>query len=489
QFYYASVTDYAPIEYMNDSGEIKGFGIQYLEYASELLGIEFIPYNGMTDMTWSEKLLALETGTIDLLTTVSLTEDRLEYIHFTDPYLVANIIVVGNDDERLILDEASMADGLIALPSHYWQNSYITSIIPEAKIINTDTIMDSFNLIDRKIADFTFLESTVYNYYTQQHHYSNLKIVGELDLQISHHIGVTYSKPLLRDILNKIIQNTSSSVIQSDAIIIEKPVDHQLFLLYIIIFISFLLLTIIIYLIRALNKRNRNQKQLEKSKIQLIEQLSHDLKTPLTSLKVNVDLLSYNIITENDKQDHYHKIDNQVMRLNSIIDELYLISNKDAPYELSQPQNQIIPISQILSNYYYEELAYVESNNRLLSFDDLTNGMAHIKIDTSDLFRILTNLITNAVNFTAKKGKILLKLTQDDTDIIISIVDNGIGVSQEYLPHIFEQFYQISSSKNTDGKGLGLFITKELILQNGGTISVTSDVNSYTEFNIRFPMQ
>jgi len=308
-------------------------------------------------------------------------------------------------------------------------------------------------------------------------------------LQISHHIGVTYSKPLLRDILNKIIQNTPSSIIQSTAIIIEKPADNALLWLLIILFISSLLLMIIIYLIRALNKRNQNQKHLEKSKIQLIEQLSHDLKTPLTSLKVNVDLLSYNIIAENDKQDHYRKLDNQIMRLNSIIDELYLISDKDVPYELSQPQNQIIPISQILSNYYYEELAYVENNNRLLSFDDLTNGMALIKIDTTDLYRILTNLITNAVNFTAKNGKILIKLTQDDTDILISIIDNGIGISEEYLPHIFEQFYQISSTKSSDGKGLGLFITKELIEQNGGTISVTSELNSYTEFNIRFTMQ
>jgi len=491
EFYYASVTDYAPIEYITASGEIKGFGIQYLEYASDLLGIDFIPYEGMDNMTWSEKLSALETGQIDLLTTVSLTEDRLNYIRFTDPYLVANIIVVGNNDELLILDEASMAEGLIALPSLYWQNSYITSIIPEVKIINTDTIIETFNLIDSKIADYTFLESTVYNYYTQLYHYDNLKIVGELDLHISHHIGVAYDKPILRDILNKIIHKMPSSLINSAAIIIEKPMDNHLFWIYIILFISLMLLTVIIYLLRALNKRNRNLKHLEKSKIQLIEQLSHDLKTPLTSLKVNIDLLSLNIIKEDDKQNHYHKLDHQIMRLNSIIDKLYLLSNKNAPNELvhSSRQNQIIPISQVLSNYYYEELAYIENTNRILSFEDLTNGMAHINVDTTDLYRILSNLITNAVNYTAQNSKILIKLSQDDTDILISIIDNGIGISEEHIPHIFEQFYQISSSKSSEGKGLGLYITKELVLLNGGTISITSEMNSYTEFNIRFPKQ
>ncbi len=215
----------------------------------------------------------------------------------------------------------------------------------------------------------------------------------------------------------------------------------------------------------------REQKQQE-----MVAEISHDLKTPLTSIKGYVKGLEDGVANTPEKQTHYmQKIDKKVDSMTALIDEILMYSR----LERNRITFTIVPMD--IDSYLQEVLIALQeeySEDRLtLHF---TPGASHtlINLDTLQFNRVINNLIGNSLKYSGKQQTTVNITTalKDDT-VTITFQDNGKGIEEDKLVHIFEPFYRADDARKnpTDGSGLGLAIVHHVISQLSGTISAASD--------------
>ena len=228
---------------------------------------------------------------------------------------------------------------------------------------------------------------------------------------------------------------------------------------------------------------------LEKRKNLHLINLSHDLRTPLNVLS-SIQQVLYTLNNgngiEKEKLNHYIKVSNKnIERLLKLIDNLINMAKiEDGSYELNISSCDII--------YLVEETAlslkdYVESNKIELIIDPEIEECT-VECDANEIERCVVNLMNNAVKFTHGGGKILVSISEGEEEVTISVSDTGIGIAEENLDTIFDRFNQVKDSrKSKSGSGLGLTITKHIIELHNGKISVESEVNKGSRFNIVLP--
>jgi histidine kinase len=231
------------------------------------------------------------------------------------------------------------------------------------------------------------------------------------------------------------------------------------------------------------------QRQYEENRKELIAHISHDLKTPITTIKGYVEGIRDGVANTDEKRERYlQTIYQKSIDLDRLIDELFLYSKLD----LKKVSFHFIEMD--LKNYlmdFAEELAF-ELENRSIKlrfvYDDAENYI--MMADPEKLRRVFTNIIENSLKYMDKEnGEIHVSLRKTSEDIRISISDNGSGISQEALPYIFDQFYRAEQSRNkqTGGSGLGLSIAKMVIEAHGGTILAESEKGIGTRLTVVLP--
>lgn len=235
-------------------------------------------------------------------------------------------------------------------------------------------------------------------------------------------------------------------------------------------------------------EEQRLELALQREKVRLLEELvsdlSHDIKTPIANINTYFYLLRKQ--TDPTKQKQYIDVlDVQIKRLNKLVDDILTVSQLDKGQTLSlEPSN----LKQILEELIaaYQPSAKYKKIQLTWSVD---NNLPNIFAEHTALSRAIANLIENAINYTPQNGEVHLKAYVENSYVLVSIQDNGIGIAEEDLLHIFERFYRADKSRasNTGGTGLGLAIVKKVIEQHHGTISVQSEPNKGSLFTIRLP--
>jgi signal transduction histidine kinase len=216
----------------------------------------------------------------------------------------------------------------------------------------------------------------------------------------------------------------------------------------------------------------------------LISDLSHDIKTPLTSINNFIYLLGKN--TEPAKQAHYlEKLASQTERLNRLVDDILAMSRLD-----KGPELQFTPL-------YLNDLLQSIVNGRHHAVDEKDIGLK-LELDSdlppifgneTELGRAIANLLDNAVNYTPNGGAITLRTDAQVGQINVEIQDTGIGIDVSDMPHIFDRFFRADSARSTSsgGTGLGLAIAKRVIELHGGQISVESAPDKGSSFSFWLP--
>lgn len=238
-------------------------------------------------------------------------------------------------------------------------------------------------------------------------------------------------------------------------------------------------------LIKSINALSMELEEKDLQKQQITSDIAHELRTPLTNLQGYLEAI-IDGVWEADSvriQECYA----EVIRLNKIVDEL-------------QELNLLEDSRYILHKEEFDFRELVESVIR--SFDALSQEKnikikkiikSNLKIlaDYNRLKQVLINLISNAIKYSYDNGTIIVKYSVKKEYYIIDISDNGIGIPDEDLPFIFERFYRTdkSRSKKTGGTGIGLAITKAIVENHNGTISVRSSVRLGTSFKIKLPRE
>lgn len=236
-----------------------------------------------------------------------------------------------------------------------------------------------------------------------------------------------------------------------------------------------------------LEKAEKLSKQYEDNRKELIANISHDLKTPITSIMGYVEgMLDGVANTEEKKQRYLQTIYKKSQSLNELIEELFLYSKFDMDAVLFHYEqiNLTSFIQEFMEDYLVEEEVEWTLN--------LPEEAIYYEIDTIQFHRALTNIIQNSLKFldwTKEMPKISLSLINTEQSIIIEVIDNGIGMTKEQANKAFHRFYRGDESRtpSTKGSGLGLSIVEYIIKQHGGDVSVTSEEKEWTKMQIILP--
>ncbi|WP_342599772.1 HAMP domain-containing sensor histidine kinase [Psychrobacillus sp. FSL H8-0483] len=230
------------------------------------------------------------------------------------------------------------------------------------------------------------------------------------------------------------------------------------------------------------------QLQYEENRKELLSNISHDLKTPITSIIGYVEGIKDGVANTPEKTDKYLSIIHlKAKDMDSLIDELFLFSKLDLKKE---PFSfEIIELNQYMRDYVEELHLELLQDGIKIEFDLMHKPM-YVAADREKLKRVMVNLINNCVKYMDKVQKnITISLIEGNNDITIKITDNGQGIEPSALPHIFNRFYRAEQSRNsqTGGSGLGLAIAKQIIVEHGGEIWATSELGKGT--NVFFTLR
>lgn len=232
------------------------------------------------------------------------------------------------------------------------------------------------------------------------------------------------------------------------------------------------------------------QLQYDENRKELISNISHDLKTPMTAIKGYVEGIMDGVADSPDKLERYVKtIYTKAGDMDRLIDELFLFSKLDlgkVPFQFES-----VEIGQYLQDCTQELYFDMEKKGIQLKMTEGVSGPLYVTADREKLKRVLLNIIGNAVKYRDKADSyIRLKAQEIDGKAVVSIEDNGQGISEEALPLIFDRFYRADPSRNTatGGSGLGLAIAKQIIEEHGGRIWASSVVGQGTTVYMTLPL-
>jgi signal transduction histidine kinase len=229
------------------------------------------------------------------------------------------------------------------------------------------------------------------------------------------------------------------------------------------------------------------ERKAEQTKNELITNVSHDLRTPLTSIIGYLGLIEQDRYRDEVELRHYVQIAySKAERLNVLIHDLF---------EYTRMRHDVIPLNKQAFNlvemmnqllvHYRLSLESAKMKGKLIS----NVGELTLMADPDKLVRVFENLLSNAITYGYAGGKVEIYLNHYEESAVVDIVNYGEAIPAADLPHLFDRFYRVDKSRaeNGGGTGLGLAIAKGLVEKHGGSISVTSDGDS-TNFRVRLPL-
>ena len=229
-------------------------------------------------------------------------------------------------------------------------------------------------------------------------------------------------------------------------------------------------------------KQQANQSSLDKQALsKALSDISHQLKTPLTSLFVLADVLDHPNIDDESRQHFINELISQLQRMEWLVASHLKMARLDAKsVEFKQEQIILVPLFKRINASLSFLLDQHEIKIVINSSEDIS-----ITGDESWLYEAFTNLLKNAIEHSPNQGSIEVTISKTVLYTQIDIVDHGEGISDKDLPHIFERFYR-GSNASTNSIGIGLALSKEIIRTHNGDIEVISKVNEGTTFRIKF---
>lgn len=223
----------------------------------------------------------------------------------------------------------------------------------------------------------------------------------------------------------------------------------------------------------------------EQEKAVMVAQLTHDIKTPITSIQATIEGILDGMIPADEIHHYLKTVDRQTSRLNKLVEELNFLTLDKTACPTPASCYQMIYLDKLLIDILSEFQLKIEKEDRQIDLS-VAPEVAKIFSDYDTLSRILLNLITNAFNYSPKSSRLTVEATGDDACIRIAISDQGMGIKEEELEAIFRRLYRVETSRNmeTGGHGLGLYIARQLAHQLGGDITVASQYGQGSTFTL-----
>ncbi len=236
--------------------------------------------------------------------------------------------------------------------------------------------------------------------------------------------------------------------------------------------------------INSLGEKLKQQEQLRK---RLVSDISHEIRTPLNILQNNLEAMIDGIFPITSQG--LVSLNEEVIRFSKLLDNLNVLKEVETEEEKGLLNKEKFSLEQLLTSVCEDFSLLLKEKNIELIFNVRPNKDYEIMGDINKLKQVFINLLSNAMKFTREQGKIWVNLTDDPNGIIVRIRDNGMGISEEDLPFIFERLYRGDKSRNKiEGSGIGLTIVKNILIMHSASIQVESELGKGAVFTIHFTM-
>lgn len=228
-----------------------------------------------------------------------------------------------------------------------------------------------------------------------------------------------------------------------------------------------------------------NLRRLEIVRKDFVANVSHELKTPITSIKGFVETLQDDSTIDVDGKKHFLQIiSRQTDRLNNIIDDLLTLSKIEREREDVSIRLQIAELSPIVRSAVLLCENAASKKGVTLSADSLSSTSA--LVNPPLLEQAITNLLSNAIKYSEEKSKVVIDITEEKNEVVVSVTDSGCGIEDSHIPRLFERFYRIDRARSREegGTGLGLAIVKHIAQAHGGYPSIKSIPGQGSTFSL-----
>lgn len=506
--------DTMPLAYINDKGENDGIYIQILKVISERSGlsIEFCP---MDRSEYWKDLIA--DGEIDFYvgsSNMKLTVD--ENIMLTNAFMPYNAVIVSKNDYVFSDEEVTM---VLTKGRTYWADNMEAQGQP---VIYRDSAKDCLQALEKGMADITVLNTIEYNYQSKNERFSNLiewenhryqseatlatfKDIDQVLFRVMNKSLRLISEEEKEDIINQYMNISYDSYEMLDYLYQTKDVIavSGIVLVLLLIF-GFTVFHMQKNSYHLLEKKNaelqtaiQGAERANQAKTEFLSHMSHDIRTPINGIMGMLNIAEKNPEDMERQQDCREKIKTSAEHLLSLINDVLDISKLEKGnvefakehFHLSELLNScsVIVGGQAAERNVTLVMDYTKAGQ--LPHDYFVGSPLHIK-------QILINIAGNAVKYNKPMGSVTFKCYETAAEngiarICFEISDTGIGMSREYLKHIFEPFTQEEAGARTSyqGSGLGMTITKNLVDKMGGDIEIQSEPGKGSVFTVVLPLE
>lgn len=217
---------------------------------------------------------------------------------------------------------------------------------------------------------------------------------------------------------------------------------------------------------------------------QLMTSLSHDVRTPLTTLIGYLDAIHRGVVKGIEREEYFEVARGKAYKLKDYIDGLFdWFKLNSSEFSLVLKETEIAELTRNILKDWIPVFDEKKVNYEI----DIPNQPLLTRLDSDGYARIINNLVQNVVNH-SQATQIKIDMLNQDNEILIRIMDNGIGIEKSDLLHIFERLYTCDKGRSNTGSGLGLAIVSQMVQKMGAHIMVQSEINQYTVFTVSFPL-
>ena len=499
------------------TGEITGTITDYIQFARDCLGNQELEFQLVGYDDKEAELNALKSGEIDMIFHFDQSPNLAEEYRLarTNTTWTANMMVVTN--KQLFIENQV---NRVAVPQNKISlTRYIAFYYPQWEIVDCDTQEDAIKLVKDGQAD-CFITGI-----SSEAKYS--KIYGFYSVSLPNPanscFAVKSGNRSLLSILNKTIKAMPANMLTSSLamhkssarkVTLSEFIRDNFFMVLLVssIFVAVILLTILKLLLKARKaeaaaRKAANDTQELNAKLQIAAEnaesanrakstflfnMSHDIRTPMNAIIGYADLAARHSDEPAKLEKYMENIQvcgqNLLMLLNNVLDLARIENDKtEMEYSVSDVEKDFRNCIAMFKNQ-------ADSKNQTLT---VTAHLLHpyIYVDVPHLTEVCTNLVSNAVKYTGANGTIRCDVTQKPgrkegwCDTVVTVADNGIGMSQEFQERIFEPFERerTSTVSKVEGSGIGMGIVKKLVGLMGGTVEVESKIGVGSTFTVTIP--
>lgn len=475
---------FPPYEFLDVDGVYKGFNVDLLKAISLVTGIEFqfIP------MKWEDAFYSIERGQADIIQGMKESDERRERFSFTDSLLMNSQSIFVMDSNYSIGNNSDLFGKKVSIQKEdivYLELSKVKDII----IIQYDTMEEAVAaLVDQQVDAMVGNTLTVNYICNEKGWIDRVKIVGETLNEQKYSMAVSKSNPMLLKKLNEGLNEIQSNGMY-DAIHrkwfgtpIRNTGEEKEFQIKILL-LSIFALILLVFVVQLFNRKLKriieektNEEKLlinelrNYDKLQfmdkIISSLAHEIRNPLTSIKIYTTQMKDKLDNKDFMIAASEDIPEEIDRIDALISEFMEFTSP------RKPQKKVLNLKNELEN----AIKFIKLQIRDINiWIDVPKDVL-IEFDLGHFKQIVINILLNsrdALNDT-EDPTISIKGYLEGNIVKIEFIDNGSGMKEEQLDYIFEPFY----TTKENGNGVGMFIVKKLIEENGGTIQARPNVGN-----------